>query len=256
LNITTIPKVLKPGCRGLIKIELKNVGSLPAKSIKAVLRTKEPFIPLVYKEKMIPIIDVNETVTVDFEFGVNWNASPVRTYYTLPLSIVYKDKFKSYVKNISIGLIVRGEPNVVIHDVVLEPTQLTPNTQGVLAVTIINAGTASAKEIKISIVGSGEIFTESYKFIGELLPGQTQTIIFGIYVSPNIDIDRYIFNIQITYKDNFGKVYSNTSLYEISVYSPQTFIPVQYVIIFIGIILLTIVIYIAVRREILRRRFK
>lgn len=252
LNVSTDPEVLVPGGTGRITVEMQNVGKARIRTLNAVLRTERtPFTPLngdleVHFREIAP----GERFIAEFHIAVEHHASEVadRIYYELPLFIEYSDDFASYAKNTSIGVEVRGSPNVLIQEIIVEPSQLTAGTEGLFMLTLINTGTLSAEDVKVRIAGGDDLLTESHQFVGEIAPGETQTTSFGIKVGEDAEIGKHALNIFISYEDIFGKRYSASKIYEISVYPAEPFIPPEYIYAGIGILALAFIGYIIIMR--------
>ncbi len=128
----------------------------------------------------------------------------------------YADEFGSHLKNTTIGIAVKGEPRIFIQELLLEPDKLTIDTEGLFMITLINTGTESAEDVKISISGADDILTEGHQFIGEIAPGESQTTTFGVSVDEEAKIGKHGLKISISYEDKFGTGYSNSKIYEIS----------------------------------------
>ena len=253
VNVTTEPNPLEPGHRGRVVLVIKNMGYRTAKSVDVYLLAKKPFVTLNSTlNKHIDLIPPGKSVSVDFELGVNENVT--QKYYSLPVVLKYRDDFGSYVTNTSVGVSVVGKPDVEIQDIVLEPTTLTPNTQGTLTITVMNAGTAPANDVRIYLYGADDLVAENCKYLGTITPGQTQTVVFGLYVPQTMETGSYGLTISISYKDAFGRTHVLRELYGIVIYPPIPFIPIQYVFVFGTLAALFVLGYFAVKREIVKRR--
>ncbi|MCW3136577.1 MAG: hypothetical protein N2V77_06550 [Canidatus Methanoxibalbensis ujae] len=247
LNVSTDPEVLVPGGTGRITVEMQNVGKARIRTLNAVLRTERtPFTPLngdleVHFREIAP----GERFIAEFHIAVEHHASEVadRIYYELPLVMEYSDDFASLSKNTSIGVEVRGLPNVLIQEITVEPSQLTAGTEGLFMLTLVNTGILNAENVKVRIVGGDDILTESLKFVGEIAPHDTHTVAFGIRVADDVHFGRHAFNILISYEDEFGKKFSNMNVYEISVFPAKPLIPSEYIYAGIFIITLVFIIY-------------
>ena len=251
LNVSTVPEVLRPGETGKIRVEMRNVGATRIRTLKAVLHTEgTPFTPLnADLEEYFYEISPGEDFVAEFDVAIGRSADEAdRIYYELPLFIEYSDDFASYAKNTSIGVEVRGSPNVLIQEIIVEPSQLTAGTEGLFMLTLINTGTLSAEDVKVRIAGGDDLLTESHQFVGEIAPGETQTTSFGIKVGEDAEIGKHALNIFISYEDKFGKSYSASKIYEISVYPAEPLIPPEYIYAGIGILALAFIGYIIIMR--------
>ena len=246
LNITTYPAKLKPGEKGLIEVKLKNIGNETIQSLNMRLLVNYPITPLESDlEEFITQIEPGEIVVVNFSIAVDDSATDF-TFYEIPLILEYEDKFGSYRKNTTIGVEIRGEPKILIQEIIVEPSELTLGSEGMFMITLINIGTESANDVKIKISGGEELLTGEYQFIGEIAPGDSQTTTFGVNVDSKAKIGEYGLTINISYKDRYGNSYSDSKIYVLQVYPTRSLIPMEYVYVFIVIAVLFIVGYVIV----------
>ena len=166
------------------------------------------------------------------------------SYYKIPLILEYADEFRSHEKNTSIGIGVKGVPRIFIQEIILEPSKLTTATDGLLMLRLINTGTESAEDAKIRIPGADNILTEEHQFIGEIAPGESQTAAFGVVVDEEAKIGKHGLTISMSYKDKYGASYTNSKIYELSIFAAKPLIPSVYIYAFIVIVVLSIIAYV------------
>lgn len=237
-NVTTIPSEIAPGTKFSLAITVKNRGYSTVSQLRAGLDAGYPFTPL--DSDLIEYIydlEPSETATVYFNIAVSSTAPG--SEYKIPLILVYEDEFGSHVRNTSIGIVVRAAPRIFIQEVILEPSKLSIDTEGIFMIRLINTGTESAEDTKIRISGGEGILTENHHFIGEIAPGQSQTATFGIYVGEEVPIGKHALKIDISYLDKYGTGYSNSKIYEISIFEAEELIPIEYIYTFIAIVLVS-----------------
>ena len=243
LNVTTVPAEIAPGTKASLEIKLENIGYSTLSLLNVRLIAKYPFTPLDSDlEEHINELKPDETITVCFNIAVDSEASS--SCYEIPLILEYEDEFGSHQKNTSIGIPVKGNPKVRIQEIILEPGKLTTGTEGLFMIRLINTGTESAEDAKIRISGADEILTEEHQFIGEIAPGESETATFGVSVDEEAEIGKHGLKISISYEDRFGTSYSDSKIYEISIFSSEPFIPMEYIYALIAIVLLSVVGYI------------
>lgn len=246
-KISTHPEILMPREKGTIEITLKNVGGTTIRTLNVNLIPVSPIKPSTSDLEMsYSQIEPSESVTAVFDIAVE-DSVPENVFYDLPLILKYEDDFGLHTKNTSVGVEIRGEPNVLIHEIILEPNRLTtdPNLEGMFMITLINVGTEYAEDVKIKICGGEEILTEEHQFIGEIAPGESQTTTFGVSVDENIETGKHGLKLDISYKDRFGKSYLTTKMYILSVFPAEPFIPANYVYIMTAFIIFLILGYVA-----------
>jgi len=245
VDFSLTPEKLKPGEKGHIEIELKNVGGTMVQSLNVKLIPKSPITPFNSDlEEYITEIDPNESVTVRFDIAVE-DLVGNSIFYELPLILEYEDKFGVHVKNTTVGVEIAGEPKVLIHEISLEPSKLTIGTEGMFLVTLINTGSESAENVKVKISGGENILTEEHQFIGEIMPGDTQTTTFGVNIGEDADIGEHGLRMDITYEDRFGKSYFESKTYVLSVFYAEPFIPTEYIYAIIALAVFLVVGYLA-----------
>ena len=242
-NVTTVPAEIAPGTKASLEIKLKNIGCLTISMLDVRLIAEYPFTPVDSDlEEYITELKPGETTTAYFNIAVDSEASS--SCYKIPLILEYEDEFGSHQKNTSIGIPVKGDPRVRIQEIILEPGKLTTGTEGLFMIRVINTGTESAEDVKLRISGADDILTEEHQFIGEIAPGESETTTFGVSVAKEAEIGKHGLKISISYEDKFGMSYSNSKIYEISIFSSESFIPMGYIYALIAIILLSAIGYV------------
>ena len=243
-NVTTVPAEIEPGTKAYLEIKLENIGCLTISLLNVRMIAKYPFTPLDSDlEEYIIELKPDEITTVHFNIAVDSEASS--SCYEIPLILEYEDEFGSHQKNTSIGIPVKGNPKVLIQEIILEPGKLTTDTEGLLMIRLINTGTESAEDVKIRISGADDILTEEHQFIGEIAPGESETTTFGVSVDEEAEIGKHGLKISISYEDEFGANCPPTSkIYEISIFSSEPFIPMEYIYALIAIVGLSVIGYV------------
>jgi hypothetical protein len=247
LNVTTVPAKIEPGTKASLEIKFKNIGYSTCSRLNARLHAEYPFTPLDSDlNEYIDELKPGETATAYFTIAVDSSASS--SCYEIPLILVYNDEFGSHVKNTTIGISVKGAPRIFIQEIILEPTKLTTDTEGLFMIRLINTGTESAEDTKIRISGADGILTEEHQFIGEIAPGESQTATFGVAVGEETEIGKHGLMISISYEDKSGTSYSNSKIYEISIFAAEPFIPPEYIYALIAIAVVSIILYFILMR--------
>jgi len=246
LNVTTIPEKVMPGDDFSLRINIKNVGNSDAKSLKSRLIIDSLFIPVGSDtEKYIGSLGVNETVSIEFNMYVKRSAESGE--YPLRFVLEYEDEFsRTNIKNTTIGVVVKGSPRIYIQEIIIEPSKLTTDTEGLFMIRLINTGTEKAEDVKVRIAGADKILTEGHQFIGEIAPEESQTVSFGVSVDEDAEIGKHGLKIDISYQDTFGKSYENSKIYEITVFAAEPFIPTEYIYALIAIVVLSLIIYLII----------
>lgn len=244
-DVTTVPAEITPGTEASLEIELQNIGYSTINLLNVRLIADYPFTPLDSDwEEYITGLEPGEATTVNFNLAVDSEAPS--SYYEIPIILEYEDEFGACTKNSSIGIPVKGDPKVLIQEIILEPGKLITGTEGLFMIRVINTGTESAEDVKIRISGAGDIFTEEHQFIGEIAPGDSQTATFGVSVDEEAETGKHGLKISITYEDESGTSYSNSKIYELSIFGAESFLPTEYVIALVVIAVLAVIAYLVI----------
>ncbi len=244
-EVTTVPEKVKPGDDFILSVHLKTVGDSVANSVKASLFTKPPIVPIKSDSEIFvgSLGPDHDTYVVNFSLHVDRKAESRQ--YEFNTMLEYDDENQiTHQKNSPFGIVVRGEPNVYIQEITLDPSKLNPKTEGLLIIRFVNVGTERAEDVKVRILGGEKILTQNYNFIGEVRRDETQTASFGVYVDPaKAKEGKYGLNIDVSYKDKFGNSYTNSMIYETSIYSKPFPIPTKYLLTLLGLIVLSFIGY-------------
>lgn len=217
MKVITKPDIITPGEAFGMSVSFKNVGGEPAELIKVKLLTNPPLSIIESDaETYIPSLEPNETAGTDFRIAIDNSAES--KLYDVSLSVEYLSRNIRFVKNNTFGIVTRGIPNIYIQEIILQPSKLVQNKDGLLIIKLINTGTESAEDVKVRIMGGKGLLTESFNFIGEVKRDDIETTSFGVYIDPSEEIGIHGLNIDITYKDKFGNSYTESKIYEVSVY--------------------------------------
>ncbi|MFQ6056661.1 MAG: COG1361 S-layer family protein, partial [Methanosarcinales archaeon] len=230
LDITDIiaPTNLKAGDTFIVKIKLKNIGKKKVDSIKAKLELPTGFASIGSDtEEYVESLEPNSSAETVFNIQVDKQA--ISQLYNFDFILEYRGENNRLItKNSSFGIMLEESPQLYIQDIILEPTKLTPGSNGLLMLQIVNAGTNKIKNAKIIIYGGDNLLTQSQNFIGEIKPGDSESTSFGIYINPNkIKIGKYVLTIQIKYDDLKGNSHIVSKIYPISIIGGSSLIPIS-----------------------------
>src|SRR4030042_63293 len=222
-DVQYMPEIIEPGNRVDLYFNLKNEGDGPAKDIRIVMnQTTEKFIVELSPEIFIDSIGSKESASVSFDIVVDPSIE-IGTY-TIPITLIYLDETKNtnytFVKYI--GLTVSGKYNFIV-----TPTQsaAAPGKGGNVDVQISNAGTQEALYLNLKILSSDPIIevNPSTVYIGNLKSDDYDTEKFTFKVASGASPGVYPLNIQLNYRDPYGKTYSEDFKTNITVSSLKEF---------------------------------
>ncbi len=143
----------------------------------------------------------------------------------------------------SFGVTLAGEPRIVIQRVDIDPPKLESKTKGTFQVTVRNTGTQIVSDIQVQVLGKPELFTETLLPIGSLFPKQTDSVVFGMYVDPEIDEGVYAVTVSLTYIDKDGEEHEETSVVDLRIFKEVSLLSWQNLLIILAIIGAAILIY-------------
>jgi hypothetical protein len=218
-NITTNPKIIAPGDIFDILFTPRNLGSETINEINIKLIPKPPFAsiggaPDVFLNSLGP----NESKRIAIKMNVD-RIAPTRQFYPMDFVVEYTSRNLKFTKNGSFGIVVKGGPKIYIQELIVEPTRLEPNREGLMMVRLINSGTERAEDLKIKISGGDNIFTENYQFMGELETDRIETTSFGIYTRPGIKPGTYGLVVNISYYDRYGNPYTTLKTFDLNIFN-------------------------------------
>jgi hypothetical protein len=110
-----------------------------------------------------------------------------------------------------LGIIARGNVNLVVLGTSTFPTNVTEGTPFSLTVSFINLGTTTAQSVIFTPNGTGGIQPSSTDkiFVGDLAVNIPSSFTIPYKIS-NVTTGSYNVNLNYTYKDSLGGIYANT----------------------------------------------
>jgi hypothetical protein len=229
-DVKLVPKEFVPGQSGSLTITLKNMADSVLKEIKtklevsttnvlttSVATTDYPFTPIgSTNEKTIGLLEAKESVDIEFNLVADPDAEA--NIYKVPLTIKYSDELgTNYTKNLIIGLIIGGEPDLAIN---LDDSTITSSgAKGTVTIKFVNKGTNDVKfcYVKLRESDEYEILSPSEDYIGSIDSDDYETVDFDLYVSSK---ESEIFlPLTVEYKDANNKEYTEEIKIPLKLYS-------------------------------------
>ncbi|MBI3027473.1 hypothetical protein HYY70_05145 [Candidatus Woesearchaeota archaeon] len=223
-KVSTIPEIVAPGSKARLVIDLKNHATSLLKDIKVTLDLGKsgdkvtPFAPIgSTNEKVIPLINAQSSVPLDFNLVVDPNAGS--NVYKVPLDLQYSDILnKNHSKTLTLALIVGVEPDVSVY---IDSTKVyTAGNTGDVTVKIVNKGLTDIKFLNVKLDKS-----ENYKvlspyemYIGNIDSDDYETADFRLSVEKTSK-DKAVLPLIIEYKDANNKDYTKKVNLELPLYS-------------------------------------
>ena len=222
-EVQYIPNLIEPGNKVTLYFNLKNEGDGPAKDVRVILnQTTEKFIVELSPETFVDSIGPKEAMSVSFDIIVDPSID-IGTH-TIPITLIYlyETKNTNYTAVKYIGLTISGKYNFII-----TPSQsiVAPGKKGNVDIQVSNAGTQEALYLNLRILPSDPIIevTPSAVYIGNLKSDDYDTEKFSFKINDNADQGVYPLNLQLNYRDPYGKTYTEDFEVDMTVSSIKEF---------------------------------
>ncbi len=230
IKITTTPTLqvsdvkynsssIEPGNTVEMILGIANNGDGSAKDVKIILDQSDLFITMGTGEKFVNEIQPSEVV--EFPFVLLINPSTAVGTYSIPVSITYADEARTSNFSVSkeLGLSVTGSYNFLI---TLESQDtLIPGSKGTATIKVVNAGNQEAQFLTLQVLPSdpfADIIPQT-SYIGNLKSDDYSTEKITLGVNKNAVPQPYPLNLELGYKNAYGKAYVETRSVYVKVYS-------------------------------------
>jgi hypothetical protein len=190
-------------------IIIKNVGTGIAKDINVIVGSSTYINPVGGVKYTIK--ELNPLSSEEVVLNLHADSETTEGSYIVPVLLKWTDE-DGTVQNetIEFGVIVEGDVNLGISNVITEPAEIKPGTNYIkISVDITNNGHGEAKNIDLNLKTS-EPFSDSgsnvnFKNIGTLISGDTKTAIFYVDLDKYASAQKYDIPLEITYLDAYNK---------------------------------------------------
>lgn len=220
-SITLSTNTLAPGVDGTLSVGLVNAGDQEALGVSVGVKAPSGFLS--NNESYAGVIEPSGTASRDFGITVPNNLQP--GFYQLTVTVSYSSatgvKFTSN-QPYGIRVYPRGEPLVLVQNILTDPTKLTVGTTGIMTLFLTNVGTDQARNVVAKISGANGLLANGAFTIGKIDPGATETVLLTINIDSNAPTGTYLLTIQLSYSDPIGTPLNQSSFQELSVYSLPT----------------------------------
>jgi hypothetical protein len=204
--ISAVPEHLNAGTEGFINITIKNTGyDDGSRAVVELLRNgNSPVIPT---DSSVYIGDFPSASTVDCRYRVSVAGDAERQTYPVDVVVVYQNKEGDSVTSRSdtVGIPIGGK---VEFTVISPPGEINPGNTKVITVRYKNTGdtevySAQARIRAVDPFSSNEDTT----YIGDLRPGESQEVSYGISADRQATLKEYGLNSEIRYRDALENTY-------------------------------------------------
>ena len=221
-KFSTTPQVTAPGSKTKLRVELKSYASSLLKDIRVSLNLDKsgddsrPFAPVgSTNEKVIPYIEAQETVPVEFELLAESDAASKA--YKIPLILDYSDSInKNYSKRSIVAIVVGEQPDL---GVTLERTDVySSDTYGNVVLRLVNKGNTDIKFLNVEILPNENVKVIGARevYIGKLDSDDFSTAEFKLFLKGK---DSARIPVQVTYKDANNNSFKEKREVELMLYS-------------------------------------
>jgi len=229
-------------------IIVSNTGSLDALAAELSFNLTYPFAIVASGTTIfIGKLNAGSSTTLSAEISVDRGA---RTgTYSVPYVFQFSDQNNyTYTDTGTFGVTLFGQPQIEIESISIDPAALTPETVGELTLSITNAGTERATDVRIRILNGDDFLTSTASYVGTVDPDKSATISFGVNVQDSAVEGRRSLEIVMSYSDPTNATYQISRSYDVTIYQQQPFISLTYVLIAVVGILVVVFGYVGFRR--------
>jgi len=250
---------LEPGNTVSLSFDLNNEGLGDAKDITVSISQTSNFIVSESSgEFFLSSLSSSESKKLTFPITVSPDALIGTT--TIPVELKYYDETRTnnYVETKEIGALIKGKYNFIV--TLDSQDVITAGATGSATIKIANAGNQEALYLTINVVKSNNFDTSPTTiYVGNLKSDDYDSEKLSLKVG-SVDPGSYPITLQISYKDSFGKSYSEIYSVNAKVYSKaeyalahQTQSPLPIIVI---VIIIIVVLFIAYRKGYLNKFFR
>jgi len=220
-SITSDPSEVPPGGTAEISFLVKNLADSLLKDINFKLDLDDDDSPLApYRSSSERILaQLKSGYQNTLVFNVIAEPDAVGGLYKIPLDITYNDE-KGNVYTVSDILAVNVGSAPSVRPFIKKSTVLQEKKEGVVTLSIVNAGTTDVKLLELYIEPSDDyqlISTTDYFYIGDVDSDDTETEEIDIYINNRVDVLHL--PVKLQYHDANNKPYQQHFELEMNLYS-------------------------------------
>jgi len=251
--VVTQTEGVRAGATGIITVAIQNSGDSEAYGVTAEIAPGTSISP-VGAASFLGDMSGNSSVTTQFKVAVSKDA--IAKDSSVGILVKYKDDRDIPRQSLlTIGVTVEGKLNFEVQTIQVDG-RLTPGSERVITVPIVNAGDDEAKDAvaKINIVNPFATApfstTDDTAYIGTLQPGESGLAKFRIRVDADAVPKPYILEVQVQYWDSSGNSYtSDTMRATVAVQQPSGVSTTTIIIISVAVVVVVLVLLAVMRRR-------
>jgi hypothetical protein len=251
--VITQTEGVRAGATGIITVDIQNSGASEAYDVTAEIAPGTSISPI-GPASFLGNISGNSSVTTQLKVSVSKEAIAKSS----PVGILVKYKDDRDIPRqslLTVGVTVEGELNFEIQTIQVDGS-LTPGSERVITIPIVNAGDYEAKDAvaKINIVNPFATApfstTDDTAYIGTLQPGESGLAKFKISVDTDAVPKPYILEVEVQYWDPLGNSYtSDTMRATVTVEQPSGLSTTAIVLISLAGVVVVVVLLSVMRRR-------
>jgi hypothetical protein len=251
--VITQTEGVRAGATGIITVDIQNSGASEAYDATAEIVPGTSIFPI-GPASFLGNVAGNSSITTQFKVSVSKEA--IAKNSSVSILIKYKDDRDVPRQSLlTVGVMVEGELNFEVQPIQVDG-RLTPGSERVITIPIVNAGDYEAKDAvaKINIVNPFATApfstTDDTAYIGTLQPGESGSAKFRISVDADAVPKPYILEVEVQYWDSLGNSYtSDTMRATVTVQQPSGLSTLAIVLISVAVVVFVVVLLNVVRRR-------
>jgi hypothetical protein len=251
--VITQTEGVRAGVTGIITVDIQNSGASEAYGVTAEIAPGTSISP-VGPASFLGDVAGNSSVTTQLKMSVSKEA--IAKDSSVGILVKYKDNRDVPRQSLlTVGVMVEGELNFEVQTIQVEG-RLTPGSERVITIPIMNAGDYEAKDAvaKINIVNPFATApfstTDDTAYIGTLQPGESGLAKFRISVDADAVPKPYILEVEVQYWDSLGNSYtSDTVRATVIVQQPSGLSTMTIILISVAVVAFVVVLLSVVRRR-------
>ncbi|MEM7820549.1 MAG: hypothetical protein QW751_00735 [Candidatus Aenigmatarchaeota archaeon] len=232
IDNVNLSKPAEPGIITTLSFDIYNSGEGSARDMTVSIgQNSSVFSAVGSSDMFIPSIAPAERKRLDFPLFISSSATP--GVYTVPLTISYYDETKSDLTTVQkfIGMEIDGKAQFIV--AVDSVKDFFFGRKGTVSISISNSGSVRAEFLTVN---ASSPFGTKYMYIGSLDSDDTEIV--SIPQDLTKATDKYYLDLELSWKDKFGNVYTETKRVELSPTSAPiqiSYTAVLFIIIIVGI---------------------
>jgi len=251
--VITQTEGVRAGVTGIITVDIQNSGASEAYGVTAEIAPGTSISPI-GPASFLGDVAGNSSVTTQLKVSVSKEA--IAKDSSVGILVKYKDERDvSRQSLLTVGVMVEGELNFEVQTIQVDGS-LTPGSERVITIPIVNAGDYEAKDAvaKINIVNPFATApfstTDDTAYIGTLQPGESGSARFRISVDADAVPKPYILEVEVQYWDSLGNSYtSDTMRATVTVQQPSGLSTTAIVLISLAAVVFVIVLLNVMKRR-------